>query len=387
MSIRGPGISIAKSRRAGQPSTGPEVQLLATLCAASLKHRAALPLVITKGVDWHRFAALARHHRVASLVWRNLHGRSDVDMPAWVVQDLRDAYQENALHSLRLTSHLVRIAAELAANDIAVIPLKGICLAARYYPDVPSRHAGDIDLLVAPKHLERANEILLGLGYLRVSNKSHIVVAEPFTEEMYFRFHCIFISPDGVLVELHFRLHNNPDILAVDVADIVSAGNSVQFGKVSLPTMPDALQFVFLATHGARHEWVRLQWVCDIAVMVDRATPDEMRAWLAEAERYGLANPAVQALVLAHRLLGIALPPEVAQNYRRSRRIRYMVRRAEGALAHPEGKAEEPEATFKLGRRVYRMCMTSRPRYLWNELQNGFKALSARLMKPAPPAA
>jgi hypothetical protein len=387
MSIRESGISVTKSRSPGPASSGPEVRLLASLCAASLKHGTTLPRVGAVGLDWSRFAALARHHRVSPLVWRNLREWSDVEIPAWVVQDFREAYQENALHSLRLTSHLVRITAKLAASDIAAIPLKGISLAARYYPDLASRHAGDIDLLVAPAHLDRATETIRALGYLRVSNKSHVVVAEPFTEEMYFRFHCIFISPDGVLVELHFRLHNNPDILAVDVPDIVAAGNSVQFGNVSLRTMPDALQFVFLATHGARHEWVRLQWVCDIAVMVDRATPDEVRAWLAEAERYGLANPAVQALVLAHRLLGVALPPEVARAYARSRRIRYMVRRAEEALAQPAGKAEEPEATFKLGRRLYRMCMTSRPRYLWHELQNGFKAISARLMKPAPPAA
>ena len=250
MSIRGSGISATTGVTASVRNIQREQRLLAWLSSAGLKHKAATPPPDMENVDWHRLVALARHHRVVPLIWRNLEKRPDVVVPEWVSEDLRDAYRHNALHGLRLTAHLVRITGKLSEAGIRAVPLKGICLAARYYRDIASRHAGDIDLLIAPADLDRAHQLLLALGYLRVANKTHVVVPEPFTEEMYFRFHFIFISPDGVVVELHFRLHFNPDILAVDLDDILAAGATVPLGKASLPVMPDALQFVFLATHG-----------------------------------------------------------------------------------------------------------------------------------------
>lgn len=361
-----------------------EQQLLLWLCAVGLRHRTQATPASLDGIDWTRVVALARRHRVVPLVWRNLQRRSDVAVPAAATDDLRNDYQQNALHGLRVTSHLIRMVTALAGEGIPALPLKGVCLAARYYGDVSARYAGDIDLLVPSACLARADAVLRGLGYLRVSNKTRTIVLEPFDEDTDFRLHYKYIGRDGVPIELHFQLHNNPDVLAIDTARVVSEGVSVPIGRTTLPAMPDDLQFVFLATHGARHEWGRLQWLCDIAVMLDRARPEDLREWLATAARYSLLNPVVQAMVLAERLLGVALPPEVTRAYAQSRRIRYMVRRAERTMFHSEeGKLDRPHTSFDFGRRLYRMCMTGRPVYLWHELRNGVKAVSARLVKPA----
>jgi hypothetical protein len=305
-------------------------------------------------------------------------------MPVAIVEQFRAASHENALNALRLTSHLVRLVSTLTSAGIAVLPLKGICLAARYYPDVSARHAGDIDLLVAPGDMTRADALLREMGYHRVTNTTHVWMHAPFAEDTDYRLHFIYMSPDGVLIELHFRLHNNPDVLPIGIGDILAEGVSVRLGSVAVPAMSDALQFVFLTTHGARHEWVRLQWVCDIAVMVDRATTEDVRRWLATASRFGLVNPAIQALVIARHLLGIELPPEVRGAHVRSWRVRYMVRRAENLLLKSsDNKADGPSPSFNPGRRLYRMCVTSRPNYLLAELKDGLKALSTRLAKPA----
>jgi hypothetical protein len=128
---------------------------------------------------------------------------------------------------------------------------------------------------------------------------------------------------------------------------------------------------------------VRLQWVCDIAFMLDRAGPAEVEEWVATAARYALINPTVQAMMLAERLLGSALPADIERKYGRSRRIRYLVRRAEQSMFRgTEGDAEGRSATFDPGRRLYRMCITDRPAYLWHELRNGMRAVSARFARP-----
>ena len=363
-------------------NASPELRLLAWLCAASLSRASSAP-VDTKNIDWARFSALARHHRVAPVAWRNLSERADIEVPSNVRRDLAEQHRANALHCMRAAGHLMRIADALGEAGIPMLPLKGVCLAALYYHDIASRHAGDIDLLVGPAHLGRANEIMRELGYFRVSNDKRTVMQEPYEEDNYFRLHSMYVSGDGVVVEMHFQLHFNPAILPINVKDVVARGVTVSLGRTSLPVMPTALQFVFLATHGARHEWIRLQWIYDIAVMVNKASDEDVRGWLKTAAEHRLTNPVVQALILAQRHFGVPLPAEVTRAYRKSLRIRYMVSRAEKAINSDPSGSPLPEPQFKLGRRLYRMCVTSRPAYLWHEFRNGIGALFTRLMKPS----
>jgi hypothetical protein len=364
------------------PNASPELRLLAWLCTSSLS-RASLPTVGTAGIDWSHFSALARHHRIAPVVWRNLSDRPDLDIPSNAKRDLAEQHRANALHCMRTAAHLMRIVEALAKVGIPTLPLKGVCLAALYYHDIASRHVGDVDLLVAPTHLSRANQIMRELGYNRVSNDKRTVMKEPFEEANYFRLHSMYVGNDGIVVEMHFQLHFNPAILPINVKDVVARGATVSLGRAVLPVMPTALQFVFLATHGARHEWIRLQWIYDIAAMVDRASDAEVREWLKTAAHHRLTNPVVQALVIAERHFGVPLPAEVIRAYRGSLRIRYMVSRAEKAINSDPSGPPLPEPQFKLGRRLYRMCVTSRPAYLWHEFRNGVGALFTRLMKPS----
>lgn len=355
-----------------------EHRLLAALAARRL-HRAASPPAVTDGIDWQSFGDLTRQHRMVPVIWPILNEAEGLGAPDTLMRDLRDRYQENALYCMRAMAHLTKIAGALHEAAIQVLPLKGICVAALFYGDIASRHGGDIDLLVAPEHHAGASAVMRELGYFPVSNATRVVVGDELEEnDTRFKLHSMFVAPDGVIVELHFQLHLNPAVLPLHVDGIIAAGETVQIGRNTLPAMPAALQFVFLATHGARHEWCRLQWVYDIAIMTDRATDDEVRAWQEEAHRHRLSNPAIQALVLAHRIFGAALPDEALAALRRSLRIRYMVRRAEIALAAwPE--VREDEHDIKLGRRLYRACVTSRPSYLWHEARDGFRAAYSRL--------
>jgi hypothetical protein len=363
-----------------------EERLLVGLCAAGIVNRRSQSFLDPLGVDWHRLLQLARQHRVVPLIWRSLTAHPELDPPEFALTALRESYAANALESLRQAAHLVRIIKALAAEGVFAIPLKGVCLAALYYRDLSARHAGDVDILISADRLVRADAVLRDLGLLRVSKETRRVIREPVTASPEFRHHLIYITPDRVLVELHFRLHNNPDVLALDVTEVVAGGSTVRLGDTVLPTMPDALQCVFLSAHGARHEWVRLQWLCDIAVMVDRANPGDVLAWLETARRHGLVNPVVQALILAERLLDLKVPAEVSRAYRSSRRIRYIVRRAERAIFAGSGDEDHERPALDPARRFYRMCMMSSPGYLWYEMRDGIKAFSARFSRPSPMA-
>lgn len=352
---------------------GKEERLLAELCGGNNIGHAP-----TGDLDWLRFARLARSHCIESLIWVGLRRRPLPGLPPEIARRLQGAHQRNSLRGLEATSSLLKVIAALSSEGIPAIPLKGICVAARYYDDPSAREVGDIDLLVAPRDLARGDQVIKQLGYVQVSSKTHEPVREAFTENLNFVHHLSYIGAERVSLELHSRLHQNPALLPLQVAEIVRNGTSIKLGNFNLFILPDDLQFLFLATHGARHEWERLQWLYDIAVMVQRAPPAEVTRWLALAKKHGVANPAAQALVITHRVLGIPVPEEVVVAYKNSKPLRFMVHFAERTLLGKSHRTVNTENGLHLELRLYRLCMSSHPAYLWHEVRRGFRAFLAR---------
>jgi hypothetical protein len=360
----------------GQLNFGEEERLLLHVCATGLGQP---PTRISAGaVDWDRFSALASHHRVEPLVWRKLRLRPELKLPTAVAQRLESADRSNALRCLMHISCLVEIADLLASNGITAIPLKGGCLAARYYDDVSSRHAGDIDLLVAPADLARADRSLKQAACVQISSRTHHAVPDWFVENPNFVHHLSYVTRNGIPLELHFRLNQNPRLLPLQVSEIAARATIVRLGNTDLLTLPDDLQFLFLAIHGARHEWERLQWIYDIALLVHKAAPDRVRGWMDLAGSQGVFNPAVQALAMAHQMLGVAVPREVTEARARSRRVRYMERRAVQVFLGQVQRNRAGDNGLDLPTRLYRLSMSSRPSYLWHEVSRGGRAYWAR---------
>jgi hypothetical protein len=191
--------------------------------------------------------------------------------------------------------------------------------------------------------------------------------------------HLSYLTRDGIPLELHFRLNQNPYLLPLQVSEIAARAAIVRLGNTELLTMPDDLQFLFLAIHGARHEWERLQWIYDIALLVRKASLDQVRDWIGLAKREGVFNPAIQALAMAHQMLGVAVPREVAEARSRSLRIRYMERRATQVFLGKAHRNRDGGKGLDLPTRLYRLSMSSNPSYLWNEVARGGRAYWGRV--------
>ncbi len=360
-------------------NAGAEERLLCRLCDMALSGEVPHTPLKASEIDWRRFVALVRRHRVAPLVARVLLQGAAIQPPPWVIEHFQEEEAENGLNSLRLASELIAVVDALAAEGIASLPLKGICLAVRSYGDMALRHAGDIDVLVSPDDLVASDRIVRALGCTRISNKTHEAVPESFVENAAFIHHLCYGTPTGALLELHFSLCPNPKLLPLDVRAAVASGPRVRIGNRQLPALPDAFQFVFLATHGARHKWRRLQWVCDIAAITQGRSAGELDLWLTEAARYGLRNPALQALVMTSRLFDRPLPTGIAKAFGRSLPARYLVRQAELTIFRSLQDAPDKSAAgLDIGVRLYRMCLTARPGYHWNEMWRGMQSVWAR---------
>ena len=112
-----------------------------------------------------------------------------------------DAFDEARTQCVQLSSDLLRLGAELEALGVAAIALKGSALlAANVAPSLGVRWMSDIDILVAEQHVEQAAWILESLDYTRGGPPP------VWAHETFRPYHEQFTSPDGRIIELHWRL-------------------------------------------------------------------------------------------------------------------------------------------------------------------------------------
>ena len=255
------------------------------------------------GLDWDKFLRLAEHHGVLSLAARNLskHARG---LPSSVAQTLKSAYEANLRRNLWFAGELARIADHFEKTQLRMVPYKGPVLAESVYGDLALRNFSDLDFLITPAEFERAKQALAELGY-RPSTEFSPAVERFWLQTGYER---SFDSAAGkYLVELQWRLL--PYSYAVDlrVDDLLLRSGRAVLGGREVPCLSSEDSLLALCLHAAKHLWMRLNWVCDVAETM-RAQAVDWTLVGARARELGIVRMAGVSFWLVRRLLGAPLP-------------------------------------------------------------------------------
>ena len=146
--------------------------------------------------------------------------------------------------------------------------------------------------------------VLLDLGY-----KTEIELA-PHLEKSFIEsgYEQSFRSQQGLtLLELQWRITPRFYSIDFDVADFFHRADEINFGGRLMRTLcPEDLLLV-LCVHAAKHVWVQLSWLCDIAQLA-KSPQLNWNAIQDEAKRLGIERIVNLNLLLAHKLLGAPLP-------------------------------------------------------------------------------
>lgn len=230
---------------------------------------------------------------------------------------LRVAQADNARRALTCVEQLAGMGQALDAAKVPWCVLKGVPLALRHYGDLAARQVGDIDILVDPDQVAVADTVVRECGWHRTGSQGQGPLPAPrhWHEQRYSGSH-------GLTLELHHRPHPNPHLLAVPTATLLACAERVNLGSAAIPVLDRVNELLYLSTHGCRHGWFRLMWVCDIAVVAANSVPALMDATRLAAVELGLMQPLVQALMLAERLLGMTAPAWAHALHARSARQR-----------------------------------------------------------------
>ena len=280
-----------------------EFQLVLACCSLQGIERAGLPTLVRHSLEWSQVLPLAEHHNVMPLVFQALQ-QIPGGVPALTLDELRARFERNARKNLVFTAELIRILDCLEAHGIPAIPFKGPVLAENVYGNLAMREFSDLDILVHRSDFLRAKDTLRELAFApawRLSgNEERAYLASGYE--------CAFDGLAGRnVLEVQWRIL--PPFYAVDfdMEGFFRRAALASLGGRTVSTLAPEDQLLALCAHAAKHAWIRLCWLRDIAGVIQSPQLDWNRAWR-QAQQLGIARILRINLLLAHRLLGADVP-------------------------------------------------------------------------------
>lgn len=276
------------------------------------------------GVDWERFLAMVKRHRVHGLAHRAL-GSAGVALPVPVRAALSEQARSIAFQNVAMAADYVALDAALAAAGVARLFVKGLTLAKLAYGDLGIKANHDIDILIAPDDLAAAVAVIEARGFRMIvpaKARARIATWHRYSKESSWRH-----VDTGRMIDLHTALTDSP--LSLAGVGVASPSQAVAIaGARSVATLKADDLFAYLAVHGASSGWSRLKWIADFAALFGACDDAELRRLYAHADAIGAGRAAALAVLLAGRVFDRAIGDDLRDTLLHDRAVAPMLGRS-----------------------------------------------------------
>lgn len=272
------------------PAVGPVVALTQA-AATGLDRRVrptielpddAAPAVISEAVR-----ARLTGHLVAALDAKAITASASVRAAAVA------AHRRVLTHALLLEQALLNVVEVLTAVGVETRVLKGPAVARTLYPQLAVRTFVDVDVLVRSEDMDGASAALAAAGYRRPVPELQPGFDRRFGKSV------MFVSPDGVQVDLHRTLVVGPFGLLVDLRDLFATARHVTVGGRTVTTVGSVPELLTVCYHAALGDVPpRLASLRDVAQAVQQPS-DTFDAALEMAARWRGRAVVARAVTMA----------------------------------------------------------------------------------------
>jgi hypothetical protein len=263
-------------------------------------------------IDWELFIQLSLHHRVYPMLYSKLLSNVCSVIPKEIVETLAIKYRNNTFNMLHLSGIMDQLSRLFMENDVPSLFLKGPILAQNLYGDISLRTCSDLDILVPLDDLEKANKLLLNLGYVKDEYIKTLLNDWKWRHHHFTYFH----PTKGTKIEIHWRLNPHPnkepsfsELWERKRISTITSFPTHYLGQEDL--------FLYLIMHGARHGWSRLRWLEDINRMAKKGLDWNTLKKL--FKKYQCTHIGGQSLILAAQILNLTLTVEMKSLIKGSR--------------------------------------------------------------------
>ena len=250
--------------------------------------------------------AQIRRHRVGGFLFQRLSRETLAGFPESFQNSLRAEALENLKRGLNRVGELRKILGRLEAEQVRVLAFKGPVTELEFYKQLGIRHVGDLDLLVHPEDLPRADEFVAELGYTRSFPPGSLT---PVQWRHFIQSHHELNHRDRVrqrVVELQWALGGFPSI---SFETLWNERRLVAIAGTPTPVVPGELGELYLFVHGAGHRWRVLFWLVDAALLLQQRSDEQLDRLLSLARTHRVDRALLQGASVANQILGVRLPP------------------------------------------------------------------------------
>lgn len=298
-------------------------------------------------IRWKPLFDLADRHGTQPLLYQALVGVEDA-VPPEQMSLLKQRYQTNLHKALFLSRELIRIVERLSALGIEVMPYKGLALAEVIYGDIALRQSGDIDLLIRPQDFPRIRDAVRELGYT-----PHLALSEA-EERAYLKsgYESVFDGTAGPnLLEVQWAIQPRFYAVDFDMGSLFQRAVTAAVAGHPMRTLSSEDLLLVLSAHAAKHVWGRLVWLCDIARIM--SLPTLNWSWIgSQAKVLGMVRILRITMLLANRLLGVAIPATAQESFSEDPATLALVDEIQTPILHEAVLNVESLAYFRLMMRL-----------------------------------
>jgi len=228
-------------------------------------------------LDWSRVLELLHHHRFEAVAKRYVENFPE-GVPEDFMGQVKATYKQKCLRNLQLIGYLNVFREIFEASGIPFIVIKGPLLSQSLYGNINTRFSGDLDILVAPKDIQKAHNILMEKEFKPLRQEGFEDYSKLF---FWSQKDLAYIYKNQFRVEIHTRLEVNPWLFPLKTDDWDQYTQIQMYGGKEYRVFTDEIQLIYLSFHGTKHLWQRLFWLLDVAQLSKR---------FSDAERVGLTT-------------------------------------------------------------------------------------------------
>ena len=243
--------------------------------------------------------------------------------------------------ALQLAGVTGRICRELQSQDIPAMLLRGPAMAEAYFPDAMLRYCRDVDIIVHPGDMNRAEAVVQELGFQPRENREYWLQKGELP-----------MTDGHVVVELHWEAYPALTPMPIPEADVWNRTGTVLLDGVSVVMAAPEHLLLSSCVHMACEHWMdRMVRLIDIRQILHHSGSEMDWDWIRQRTLEAhMRFPVGHVLTMARDLVDAAVPREVLKRLSPST----VVEKTAMGVISSQRFMMQPESVGGIRRSIYR---------------------------------
>jgi len=255
---------------------------------------------------------------------------------------------EIAKTNMLMTSELIMLMKLFEENNIEAIAFKGPTLSQMAYGNITLRQYADLDILIDEKDLQRSINLLSSNNYTVDELEYKNIMKNQSI------FHDISLYKNSINFELHWRLLSDEFKTDIETINLKENLHEVLISNYKLKAFENEIFILYLAIHGAKHNWERIEWLLDIVKIIQNHTIDWQRT-IELMKKTKTEKIFLSSLYLCQNILNLTLPLEVEKLINKPKILKISKKLEDYFYTHFHSLINQSVATKKISKTQYNL--------------------------------